>query len=82
MVTANELKEHGVQILSKQLARGPEAMISVRGKVKFVVISPEYYEKLRLFELEAALKEAEADLKAGNVKRGVKAHVKRVARGL
>ena len=56
-----------------------EAIITVRGKDKYVVINIKQYSKLREYELEVALLEARADVAAGRVKHeSVEAHVKRV----
>ena len=78
-ITANELKTKGVSVVESALQGEDEVIITVRGKDKYVVIDINKYNKLREYELEIALLEARADVKAGRVKReSVTAHMKRV----
>ncbi len=58
IITANDLKTKGVAALDKVLADETEAVISVRGKPRYVVISIEQYERLREGEIYAAWQEA------------------------
>ena len=82
IITANELKTKGVSILKKATEKNNEAIISVRGKNKYVVLPFKYYNRLRECELEAALIETKADLKKGRIIReSVKSHMKRIKRG-
>ena len=62
-VTANMLRTKGISSFSEVLNDNEEAIISVHGKNKFVVLSMEKYNYLRECELEAALLEAKEDLK-------------------
>lgn len=79
IITANDLKIKGVSIVEEALLDDGEAIITVRGKEKYVVIDMKQYSKLREYELEVALLEARADVAAGRVKReSVDAHMKRV----
>jgi len=64
-ITANELKTRGVSLLEESLRDEPEAMISVRGREKYVVMRVEQYHRLREMELEAALLEARQELADG-----------------
>jgi len=50
------------------LSHQPEAVISVRGKERFVVMKIEQYHYLREIELEAALVEVRQDVLAGRTK--------------
>ena len=78
-ITANELKTKGVSVVENALRGDDEAIITVRGKDKYVVIDMDKYSQLREYELEIALLEARADVKAGRVKReSVAAHMNRV----
>lgn len=78
-ITANEIKTSGIAALEKALENAPEAIISVRGKDRFVVMDIAHYHHLRECELESALREAKSDLAAGRVVReSPAAHVKRV----
>lgn len=65
-ITANELKTKGVASIRECLAEEQEAAITVRGKKEYVVMDMVQYQHLRECELEAALLEAQADLKGNN----------------
>lgn len=78
-LTANDLKTKGIAAIEVVLADRPEAIISVRGKDRFVVMDIAQYHYLRECELEAALAETHADVAAGRfVKESAATHVKRV----
>lgn len=79
MVSANDLKMKGISALEAELAEHSEAIITVRGKSRFVVMSMEQYNHLRECELEAALLEVQADLAAGRtISESVDKHIRRV----
>ncbi len=79
MVSANDLKTKGISALEAELAERSEAIITVRGKSRFVVMSMEQYNYLRECELEAALLEVRADLAAGRaISESVNDHIRRV----
>ena len=78
-IAANELKTKGVSVLENALKEGGEAIITVRGEQKYVVINMAQYDKLREYELDIALLEAKADIAEGRVRReSVDEHMKRV----
>ena len=80
-ITANELKTKGVSVVESALQGDDEAIITVRGKDKYVIIDMKKYNKLRDYELEIALLEARADVAKGHVKReSVAAHMNRVTK--
>jgi len=80
-ITANELKIRGLSALDSILDEESEVTVSVRGKNRYVIMSMPAYNQLRECELEAALAECRADIKAGRVhKDGIAAHLKRVSR--
>ena len=82
-IAANDLKTRGVASISEQLAENPEAIITVRGKSRYVVMDIDQYQYLRECELEAALLEAREDVKAGKVvTESVADHIKRLTDGL
>jgi prevent-host-death family protein len=60
-ITANDLKRGGVSALAAALAEDAEATITVRGKQRFVVMSTDHYNRLREYELTAAVAEVKAD---------------------
>lgn len=64
-LTANDLKTKGISAIEVILANQPEAMISVRGKERFVVMGVAQYHYLRECELDAALAQSRADIAAG-----------------
>jgi PHD/YefM family antitoxin component YafN of YafNO toxin-antitoxin module len=78
-ITANDLKTKGITAIESMLAEQSEAMISVRGKDRFVVMDVEHYNYLRECELEAALAQSRADIAAGRlVRESPQAHVDRI----
>lgn len=78
-ISANDLKTKGVAAIEAALADQPEAIVSVRGKERFVVMDIAHYHYLRECELEAALAETRGDLVAGRfVKESPEAHLKRL----
>jgi len=66
MITANELKVRGVKAIAEELEERDQVGISVRGKVKYVVMSVEEFDKKRAAELDLALLEVKEDLKNGD----------------
>lgn len=80
-ITANELKTKGVSVVENALKSDDEAIITVRGKDKYVIIDMNKYNKLRDYELEIALLEARADVAKGRVLReSVAVHMKRITK--
>ena len=66
-IPANELKTRGVSAIESALKGAEEAILSVRGREKYVVMSFEHYTHLRTCELEAALHAARSDVQSGRV---------------
>ena len=82
-ITANELKTKGVSLIKSCLTNEPEAIITVRGKRKYVVMDMAHYNYLRECELEAALVEAKADISSGRViTESVAEHIARISDAL
>ena len=78
-IAANELKVHGVSSIEKALEQEVEAIISVRGQERYVVMNLEEYNRLRVCELEAALYETRQQLAAGEfVEESVDQHLARL----
>ncbi|MDP1606138.1 MAG: hypothetical protein Q8L93_05800 [Rhodocyclaceae bacterium] len=78
-ISANELKTKGVAAIEAMLAEHSEAIVSVRGKDRFVVMGIAQYNYLRECELGAALAETRADVAAGRfVRESVEAHLARL----
>ena len=79
-ITANELKVKGVTIIDDIVNENDSAIITVRGKEKYIVLKLEDYNKLREMELDDAIRESQEDLAAGRFhKDGIEEHMKRVA---
>ena len=78
-ISANDLKTKGVAAIEAMLAQHSEAIVSVRGKDRFVVMEIAQYNYLRECELEAALAETRAGLAAGRfVQESAEAHLARM----
>ncbi len=78
-ISANELKTKGVAAIEAVLEDHAEAIVSVRGKDRFVVMDITHYHHLRECELDAALAQARADLAAGRfVQESAQAHMARL----
>ena len=78
-LTANDLKTKGIAAIEASLANQSEAIVSVRGKDKYVVINLAYYHYLRECELEAALAETRANIKNEQlVKESPDSHLARI----
>jgi hypothetical protein len=78
-LTANDLKKRGVAAIEESLSGQPEAVISVRGKDRFVVMEVAQYQYLRECELDAALAQSRADEAAGRyVAESAQAHMARL----
>ena len=81
LISANDLKTRGVGAIEQALQEQAEASVTVRGEVRYVVMSKEQYQYLRECELEAALAESKSDLDAGRfVKETVAQHLQRIAK--
>lgn len=78
-ISANELKTKGIAAIERALSQAPEAIVSVRGKDKFVVMDMARYHYLRECELDAALAQTRADVAAGRiVQESPEAHLARL----
>jgi hypothetical protein len=65
MITANDIKTRGVKAIEEGLKEEDRLSISVRGEVRYVVLTAEAYEQLRLAELEVAYQAAVKDVEQG-----------------
>ena len=78
-ITANDLKVKGITAIEDLTSNGYEAVITVRGKQKYVVMTIDEYNKLREYELAGAIIEAQNDIKSKKYKKGsVDEHMKRI----
>lgn len=78
-ITANDLKTKGIAAIESALVAESEAIVSVRGKDRYIVMELAHYHYLRECELEAALAQTRTDLAAGRfVKESATDHVARI----
>jgi hypothetical protein len=78
-VTANELKRNGVSCVNEAVAEYGEAVISVRGKNKYVILDTETYQHLRECEILAAWAETKDAIAAGDfVDETAEEHIARI----
>ena len=78
-IAANDLKIKGVSTIQNALEEDSEAIISVRGKERYVVMDLEEYNRLRVCELEAALYETRQQVAAGEfIEESVDQHIARI----
>ena len=79
----DELKKKGVSLLEDKVGKNEEAIITVRGKKKYVIISMAKYNQYREYELNAAIIETRKDIKEGNfIIESVDDHIKRLKKNL
>ena len=79
VISATEIKKRGVAALDPMLAEQGEALITVRGRGRYVVITVEKYHELRELELAQAVREAREDYHAGRiVDRTIDGHLRRL----
>ena len=80
-ISANDLKTKGVAAIEAVLSEHTEAIVSVRGKDRFVVMDMAHYHHLRECELEAALAQTRADVATKRfVQESPEAHLARLDR--
>ena len=78
-ISANDLKTKGIAAIEAALGEAQEAIISVRGKDKFVVMDIAHYHYLRECELDAALAQTRSDLAARRfIQESPEAHLARL----
>lgn len=78
-VSAGDLKKRGISLLDDVVEEQEGAIITVRGRSKYVVIDMNAYNRFREYELEVALAETKKDLAEGRfVEERVQEHIKRI----
>jgi len=78
-ITANDLKTKGISVIQSALDQQTEAVISVRGKQRFVVMDVAHYQYLRECERSTAIIESKADMEAGRyIEESAEAHLTRL----
>lgn len=82
-ITANELEAQGIALLEAALEDQDEAIISVRGRPRFVVMDIAHYERLREADIAAAWQETRAAIERGDaVTETAEAHIARLEKAL
>jgi len=82
-ISANELKTKGISALESIIDEQKAAVITVRGKNKYVVMDFETYSHLRECELEAAIVETKKELDRGEIFNDtIEKHIRRIADAL
>lgn len=78
-ISAGEIKKRGVSAFEEVLKRDGEAVISVRGEQRYVVLTMAEYHRLHEADLAQAVREARADYRAGRIAdKNIKAHMRRL----
>jgi len=68
IIPANDIKTRGISCVEELIKETGEVFVTVRGKVKYVILPVEKYEKLKDAELESIVRQAEKDYKEGKYK--------------
>ena len=68
MISANDLKVRGINAIHQELEEKEEAIISFRGKPRYIVIDFKKYDELRALELDKAYLETMEDIQKGRYK--------------
>jgi len=66
MITANDIKVRGVKAIEEGLKKDDRLSITVRGEVRYIVLTAEDYDQLRLAELEVAYQAVMKDIENGD----------------
>lgn len=78
-LVAGDIKKRGVSAFATALEEDEEAVITVRGQSRYVVMTMEKYNQLRESELTQAVREARADYDAGRISdNSVEDHMRRL----
>lgn len=78
-IIAGDIKKRGVSAFAAALEEDGEAVITVRGKSRYIVMTMQKYNELREFELGQAVREARADYEAGRIAdKSVEDHMRRL----
>ena len=68
MITANDLKVKGIKAIHQEIEKNDEAIISFRGKPRYIVVDFKKYDELRALELDKAYLETMQEIKDGKYK--------------
>jgi len=68
MVTANKLKTKGIQVLEKEIKNNGQAIITHRGKSKYVVIDINEFDNYLAYKLDLDYQKALKEIENGDFK--------------
>ncbi len=78
-ITANDLKVKGITAIEELVTENDGVVITVRGIEKYVILPIQEYNKLREFELDAAIQESKNEIASGKYfSDSIDEHLKRV----
>jgi len=77
-ITANLLKTKGISAVNPFAKKGIETIVTVRGEDKYVILTKNEFDRLREYELTAAILETEQDMKTGKYHTNIEKHLKEV----
>ena len=75
IISASEVKKHGVSIFDKLFEKVDSIVVNVRGKNKYVVMDMDRYNELREYELQKAYEEVMDDIKKEEYHSDVQKHL-------
>ena len=75
IISASEIKKHGVSIFDKLFEKVDSIVVNVRGKNRYVVMDIDRYNELREYELQKAYEEVIEDIKNGDYHSDIKKHL-------
>lgn len=82
IITANELTTNGIASLDAGLKDDSEALITVEGKNRFVVMNFEYYQQLQDLQLIASWQETRQDITNGDFHTGIDRHIEKIKQAI
>jgi len=81
-LSANELKTKGISSIRDSLKNESEAILTVRGKAVYAVMSIDKFEELREYELECALAKCKKDVKGRKFHTDTDRHIRNIEKAL
>ena len=78
IIPANELTTNGITSLEAGLKDDSEAVITVAGKNRFVVMNFEHYQQLQELQRIAAWQEARQDITNGDFHTDIDQHIEKI----
>ncbi len=82
IITADELTTNGIASLEAGLKDDSEAMITVEGKTRFVMMNFEHYQQLQDLQRIAAWQEAGQDITNGDFHTEIDRHIEKIKQAI